>query len=276
MGRPRYQDESAYLLTGFARCAACGGPVGTEIRRHGKASKQRIVVHHYACLDHKRRGSAICANAVVVRQDLLDRAILSTIIDALDPAVLTLAVEKALARLTKRQRSQIERRSQAERELTQIQQRLDRLVDALADNTLPQEELRARLGTDTIRKKALQAELQQLEAIGQVAAMNADKLIGRINTKVRDIVGVLGRQTPQARQMLRKLLTDKIDLEPVGSGRGRGYKFRGSLAIDRLISGDAIGTHLAVVAPTGFARIRAVSPSAPCGGQPRFHAPLEI
>ena len=77
MGRSRYQDESAYLLTGFARCTSCGGPVGTEIRRHGKSSTQRTVVHHYACLDHKRRGQAICANAVVVRQDLLDRAILN-------------------------------------------------------------------------------------------------------------------------------------------------------------------------------------------------------
>jgi hypothetical protein len=82
--------------------------------------------------------------------------------------------------------------------------------------------------------------------------MNVEKLTARINAKVQDIVGVLGRQTLQARQMLRKLLTDKIDLEPVGSGRDRGYKFRGTLAIDRLIGGDTIGTHLTVVAPTGF------------------------
>jgi hypothetical protein len=254
MGRPRYQDESAYLLTGFARCAVCSGPVGTEIRRHGKISTQRIVVHHYACLDHKRRGDAICTNAVVVRQDLLDRAILGAIVSALDPAVLSATVEKALATLAKRERAQIEQRSRTERELAQIQQRVDRLVDALADGSLPHEELRTRLSAETSRKKLLETELQRLEAIGQVAAMNLEKLTARINAKVQDIAGVLGRQTPQARQMLRKLLTDKIDLEPVGSGRNRGYKFRGSLAIDRLISGDAIGTHLAVVAPTGSDR----------------------
>jgi hypothetical protein len=54
----------------------------------------------------------------------------------------SLAVEKAVACLTKRQRVQIERRSQAERELVQVQQRLDRLVDTvdtLADGSLPQE-----------------------------------------------------------------------------------------------------------------------------------------
>ena len=39
--------------------------------------------------------------------------------------------------------------------------------------------------------------------------------------------------------MLRKLLQDKIELEPVGSGRHRGYKFRGALTVDRLIGGDS-------------------------------------
>jgi|SRR5438094_5115121 len=56
----------------------------------------------------------------------------------------------------------------------------------------------------------------------------------------RDVKGLLGRQVPQARQMLRKLLADKIDIEPVGSGRQRGFKFRGALTVDRLISGDTI------------------------------------
>jgi hypothetical protein len=83
-----------------------------------------------------------------------------------------------------------------------------------------------RLTADMSRKKTLQAELQGLEAIGQVAAMNVDRLTGRINKRVREIVNVLGRQTPQARQILRKLLTEKIDLEPVGSGRARGYTCR--------------------------------------------------
>ena len=32
----------------------------------------------------------------------------------------------------------------------------------------------------------------------------------------------------------------KIDIEPVGSGRQRGFKFRGALTVDRLIGGDAI------------------------------------
>jgi len=50
--------------------------------------------------------------------------------------------------------------------------------------------------------------------------------------------------------MLRKLLTGKIELEPVGRGRERGYRFRGALCIERLISGEALQTSPSMVAPT--------------------------
>ena len=48
---------------------------------------------------------------------------------------------------------------------------------------------------------------------------------------------LLNENTIQARQMLRKILTGKIELEPVGRARDRAYKFRGALTIGRLISG---------------------------------------
>jgi hypothetical protein len=38
--------------------------------------------------------------------------------------------------------------------------------------------------------------------------------------------------------MLRKVLADKIELEPLCSGRQRGYKFRGALTLENLIGGE--------------------------------------
>src|SRR4029453_12057326 len=46
IGRPRYQDESAYVLVGFVRCSVCGGPVGTESRAHGSNGSRRLVPPH--------------------------------------------------------------------------------------------------------------------------------------------------------------------------------------------------------------------------------------
>src|SRR5262249_42068080 len=96
MGRPRYNDQSAYLLTGFATCTACGGPVGTDLRGFGSTGTRRHVPY-YVCLDHKRRGT--CANAVALQQDLVDRALLGSIAEVLDARILDRAVDEALARL---------------------------------------------------------------------------------------------------------------------------------------------------------------------------------
>jgi site-specific DNA recombinase len=251
MGRPRFKDESSYLLVGFAKCSTCGGPVGTDLRGWGPADARRSVPH-YACLDSKRRGKAICINRVALRQDLLDRAILGAIGDALDPAVLTGAMEKALARLTKRQRAHTDRRVQVERELAQVQQRLDRLVDALADGSLPADEIKTRLSTEKGRKTALTADLARLERLAKFASINVEQIAQKLRARVNDVAGVLGRQTVQARQMLRKVLADKIELEPVGSGRQRGYKFRGALSLERLIAGEATNNTSDYGGPNGI------------------------
>src|SRR5439155_2589430 len=135
MGRPRHQDESAYLLTGFTRCSSCGGPVGTEIRKHGTNGNRRTVPH-YACLDHKRRGDSVCTNGVVLPQAILDRAILKAITEALRPEVIARAVEKPLAKLAYARSHHASRRARVEAELADVQRKLDRLVDALVDGTV--------------------------------------------------------------------------------------------------------------------------------------------
>jgi hypothetical protein len=47
-------------------------------------------------------------------------------------------------------------------------------------------------------------------------------------------------------------LADKIELEPVGSGRQRGYKFRGALSLERLIAGDAMNNPSDYGGPNGI------------------------
>jgi len=59
-------------------------------------------------------------NRVALRQDVLDRAILQAIAEALDPTVVGRAVETAVARLAKRQREHTDRRAQVGQELVQV------------------------------------------------------------------------------------------------------------------------------------------------------------
>src|SRR5262249_836304 len=63
LSRPRPRDESAYLLTGFARCGVCGGTIGTDLRAHGSAGL-RAPLPHFGCLGPKRPGAAGCTDSV--------------------------------------------------------------------------------------------------------------------------------------------------------------------------------------------------------------------
>ena len=120
-----------------------------------------------------------------------------------------------------------------------IQRKLDRLVDALADGMLPAEEIKDRLTSEKARKTTLQAELEKLDQLARIASIDTAQLKRDLQSRVSDVTVLLAKQTVQARQMLRKLLADKIELEPVGEGRDRGYKFRGALTVEKLISGEA-------------------------------------
>src|ERR1700730_4338776 len=117
-----------------------------------------------------------------------------------------------------------------------------RLLDALADGRLDRETIATKLNLEKARKDVLTAERSRLMGMLRGADLDAGTIKADLRTKVRDVTALLTRHTVQARQMLRKLLADKIELEPVGSGRQRGYRFKGILTVDRLIEGDVFQT----------------------------------
>lgn len=63
----RSHRASSYLLSGFARCAQCGGGFASHSRSHGK---QRVLF--YACTSHWKRGPVVCRNGLVGRMDAID------------------------------------------------------------------------------------------------------------------------------------------------------------------------------------------------------------
>ena len=97
IGRPSYLDgDSPYLLTGFARCSVCGGAIGSIPRAHGTGTARQRV-DYYGCFTNHRRGGAICTNKAHIQQDVLDRAVLAALDEALDERVIEIAVEKAIS-----------------------------------------------------------------------------------------------------------------------------------------------------------------------------------
>jgi site-specific DNA recombinase len=227
IGRPSYLDgDSPYLLTGFTKCSVCGGAIGSIPRSHGTGTARQRV-DYYGCFTNHRRGGAICANKAHIRQDALDSAVLAALNEALNERVIETAVEKALARLRSGQSEHLERRPVIERELSLIQAHENHLLDAIKRGEAV-ELLVAALKNEEERKKALVAELASLAGAERVASLDTDAIKRDVQNRVADVKDLLIRHTPQARQMLRKLLDGKLELAPIETGGGRGYRFTGS------------------------------------------------
>jgi hypothetical protein len=136
-----------------------------------------------------------------------------------------------------------------------VEQRIQRGLDALLDGVGAPEELQARLREEKARKQVLIEELERLRGRTAVVSLDAARLKRDLAQRVKDMVALLSRHTAQARQALRRLLVDKIDMEPViGTGR-RGYRLSGRLTFGRLLQGEAAqlvqagGNSPSVVAP---------------------------
>ncbi len=233
ISRPTGEDHrSSYLLSSIAKCIVCGGSI-VAIKRTAKQRYDRTV---YRCAYHHKRGHTVCSNNVEVRQDILDSAILHAINNMLDDQVLEASVAEALERIRKEQKKLPDERVTIERELSLIETRLHHLVEHIA-NGKATDAIDASLRQEEARKKTLLGELTRLDQLAQMAYVNEKQLVKELRTRLGDIPGLLTRQVPLARQMLRKLLDGHISCEPVEEGGKRGYRFTATGTFDRLLTG---------------------------------------
>jgi hypothetical protein len=84
--------DAKYLLTGFGRCALCGGAWRGHTRDHGREQ-----VRFYGCANHAKRGARVCSNGLVARTAAIDAEVLATLAeDVLRPTVINQAIALAL------------------------------------------------------------------------------------------------------------------------------------------------------------------------------------
>jgi site-specific DNA recombinase len=230
-------QRAEYLLSGIAKCAECGGSL-VAFTRDMKSGERRAL---YGCMYHHKRGAKVCRNPILIRQERrLDRVVLEAIAEALDERILERAVEKAAAKLSGRRRAVPERRAQLERDLADVEARIQRGLEALLAGTEAADELRARLKVEKDRKAALAAELEALRKGRNVVAELDDKrLLQELRARVRDVRMVLGQDIPRTRQILRKLLVGRLECRAFDEGGRIGYRFTGQGSYTELMPGGA-------------------------------------
>ena len=224
----RSHRESPYLLSGFARCAICGGGFASHTRSHGK---QRAMF--YGCTSHWKRGPRVCSNGLVGRMESIDDEVIATLRDdILRPAVVERAIELALEELQPQTRDR--RRDGLEKQLHRVDEQCERLTDALADGVHVQAVVK-RLRSLQERRDAIDAELAAIPS--SVAPALADGLEQRARAQFDDWRGMLTRDVEGAREVLRILLAEPIRFTPVEEDTRIGFYFASTIALDRAIGG---------------------------------------
>jgi hypothetical protein len=201
-------------------------------RPYGPAGRRRRVPI-YGCAYHAKRGPAVCTNAVVIKQDRLDAAVLGALAEALD--------ERALARLVARALERAERGRAANATVVR------HLVDAIKHG-LGTETLLGELAVEEARAKAIDQQIAALDPGPRLVALDRTKLAAL----ARVLRGELAAGPGRARCFLQRALGDgRLACVPFREPGRRGYRFRATGTYGPLLSPAILPT---LVAPTGRVR----------------------
>jgi len=222
--------NSQYLLSGLAKCGMCGmSIVGITRKRKGHIYKL------YGCACYQKRGAVICKNHLQIGQHEMDRAVLKSLQDALDPKLLDESVNLAVSQIKKEEHTEPKKIEVLERQLSEIQKRIERLAEAIA-TTGGSEPIYEKLKAEEYRRKAIQHELATLCEIAQVRSLDSVSLIQDIKTRIYDLRGLLMRQISEGRNILKTTLNGSLILQAVELGGKAGYRFYGTGSYGSLLA----------------------------------------
>src|SRR5215470_7348591 len=198
------------LLQGLAACTACGyGYYRTSTRTTSKK------IYYYRCLgsdDYRYEGGRVCHNQPV-RADYLDTVVWDHITHLLaDPALIRAEISKRLetARTSDPVTSQ---RNRLETALAKAAASISAMIEALAEQLITIDELRAKMPHLRAREASLRGQIAALDA--QAADRDAYlKLADDIDGFLARLRGSAGSATTEERQRVLRLLVKDVLIGP--------------------------------------------------------------
>jgi hypothetical protein len=236
-GKPAAGVDSPYLLTGLLACGLCGSVMGAESRPSGGDGKRRLHVYWCRGNRHGRRvRGEVCPNNITVPMKLLDQAVLQTIEPYIDAGVIADAVQVAVKRAGSRATVDAER-ARLDRELKGVEADLAKLV-AFVKRGVVSEALQQELGASEARRRDLRMALDRLAQADAFRASAAD-LARKLGTILGDWTDITRKPVAQQRQLLRKLVPDRLTVTPHVDAKRKWIDWAGDLAVAPIISGIA-------------------------------------
>jgi site-specific DNA recombinase len=239
IGARKRDVESRFLLSGFARCASCGGSFYPISRSHGRER-----AFFYACTAYHKRGTSVCGNGLAMRIERIDEAVLGRIGgDVLRPEVVMAILDGVIGAMSP---PTIARDLDALRsELSGIEREIARLTNAVAAGGELAPLLEALKGRQR-RHDELTTAIAARESF-QLRRFDRKAIEAKINDYVKGWRALLTKRVEDGRQLLREVLAGPLRFTP----EGKTYRFEGEAAIGRMLAGIA-GVAPFLASPTGF------------------------
>jgi DNA invertase Pin-like site-specific DNA recombinase len=239
--RPHRDRDSKDLLTGFARCAECGG--GFHVRSYTSGRRRAFF---YACTSHYNRGPEVCGHGDRWPMEELDRELLATLTeDVLSPDLsdeVVAAARHLFDAATRPDRDDTLRHALAAKEREHA-----RLTEAIATGTECIPVLVDRLRAADFERSELR---RQLDRAHTASLPRWGEIERRIRQRLTEVRAALTGDVARARQAFREgLLRTPVQYTPFVDNGYRAIRFEGRWGLDAVFGGELV-TNLA--SPPGF------------------------
>jgi DNA invertase Pin-like site-specific DNA recombinase len=237
----RRDIESKYLLSGFARCATCGGSLSVMNRSHG--GKRRAF--YYGCLAHWTRGKTVCENTLILPIARVEAAVLAELQQSLRPAVvraLIAAVFDALRPQTVTANVKV-----LQGKLRDLDRKIARLTAAI-ESGAALAPIVAQLHSRQTEREELLASIAAADAVQQLEVDRTvveQKMLERVDSWRERLASA---STPADR---RAVLRAGLDGPIRFKAEGRRYRFSGRTLAGRLLEG-LVGLPAFLASPRGY------------------------
>ena len=205
--RSRRRTIAPSVVQGLVGCAKCGYALS---RTSTQTSARKI--HYYKCIGSdswRKLGGPVCDNNRFIRQELLDQIVWAEVVRLLeDPALIQQELDRRLA--AARTSDPTRKREQSlQRELSQVDKGIERVLTAYQEELLSLEQLRERMPMLRQRQQVLRAELQAItdQANDRAAFLRLAETLTAFLTRLRSAAESL---SVMERQKIVRLLVKEI------------------------------------------------------------------
>ncbi len=248
-GSRRRGGRVRYLLTGFGRCAKCGGPMRAD---NAKVSYENVRV--YACAWHRDRGPAVCDNGLRRPVATVDEAVITCIREnVLQEEVIAEALRELRRRLVERAKVVNNELPQLEREASRLRAEIDRLVNALASIDQKPEAVIQGIADRQDQLSALEARLKAAKAAPSALDLEVRRMEKEARQRLGELRAMLERNPDEGRKTLETILGGPLRFTPIETLDGKRYKIEGVSALETVVAVESNQPRaIQAASPAGF------------------------